>query len=136
VGVTVNQPGQQGGAAQIDGLDAGRRIGLHSRRRTNFFDLAVFNQPAAGESTFPVRGSSRRPAFIRVTGAGDWAMSCPVENRAKNDAAKSVDNMRIRKKIGIRFIRVTLLNLFELERSGFSSTSLGAEVTPSLMGRT
>src|SRR6266849_2930985 len=25
VGVTVNQPGQQGGAAQIDGLDAGRR---------------------------------------------------------------------------------------------------------------
>jgi hypothetical protein len=30
-----------------------------------------------------------------VAGAGDWAISRPVENRAKNDAADTANNLRI-----------------------------------------
>ena len=44
VRVTVNQSGQQGHAAQIDGLGASRRVRLHPSRRANFLDLAVLNQ--------------------------------------------------------------------------------------------
>jgi hypothetical protein len=51
---------------------------------------------AAGESTFPVRGSSRRPALTRVTGADEWAAICPIENRPKNSGASNVHSMRIR----------------------------------------
>src|SRR4029077_10184232 len=51
---------------------------------------------AAGESTFPVRGSSRRPAFTRVRGAGDWAASCPAENRVKNNATNSANRLCMR----------------------------------------
>src|ERR1700730_12231260 len=50
---------------------------------------------AAGESTFPVRGSRRWPAFTRVMLAGGWAASCPVENSAKNDAANSMNCLRM-----------------------------------------
>jgi hypothetical protein len=35
---------------------------------------------AAGESTFPVHGSSNRPAFTNVVGEGDWAASCVAAN--------------------------------------------------------
>src|SRR5438105_15550503 len=34
---------------------------------------------AADESTFPERGSSNRPAFMRI-GEGDWATSCVAAN--------------------------------------------------------
>ena len=62
VGVGINQTGQYGGAAQINGLDAGRRVSLQLRRSTNLFDLSVSISTAAGESTFPVRGSGS-PSF-------------------------------------------------------------------------
>jgi hypothetical protein len=58
-----------------------------------------------------------------VTEAGDWAATCPFENSVKSDAANN-------KQIRFGFIRVTLLNLFELASSGFSNTSLGDEITP------
>ena len=48
VGVTVNYPGQQCCAAQIDCLKAGRRLRLHLRRRTDLLDLAAFNQHGGG----------------------------------------------------------------------------------------
>src|SRR6202165_701952 len=51
---------------------------------------------AAGESTFPVWGSSSRPAFTRDTEEGDWAASCPVGNRTKNSDAHSVNRLRMR----------------------------------------
>ncbi len=35
---------------------------------------------AAGDRTFPERGSSKRPAFIRVVGKGDSAASCVAAN--------------------------------------------------------
>src|SRR6266404_7379707 len=50
---------------------------------------------AAGEITFPVLGSSRWPAFTRVTGAGDWATICPIENETKNNAANIVHSLRM-----------------------------------------
>src|ERR1700730_4027449 len=50
---------------------------------------------AAGESTFPVLGSSRWPAFTRVTGAGDWATICAIENKTKNNAANIVHSLRM-----------------------------------------
>src|SRR5262249_36131544 len=50
----------------------------------------------APKSTFPVRGSSSRPAFTSVTRTGDWAASGAVENRTKNNAANTVNNLRIR----------------------------------------
>src|SRR5262249_38213724 len=48
VGVTVNQPGQQCCAAEINCLDAGRRISFQSRGRADFLDLPVFDQNGRG----------------------------------------------------------------------------------------
>jgi hypothetical protein len=50
--VAVDQTGQQGGAPQIDGLHA-RCMRLHLRRRTNLFDLAVFNQDSRRRKHIP-----------------------------------------------------------------------------------
>src|SRR5215472_1337293 len=43
----------------------------------------------AGVRTFPVRGSSNRPALTRVTGAMDWALSC-TETDARSTSAKNL----------------------------------------------
>src|SRR5690348_2016183 len=61
---------------------------------------------AAGESTFPVRGSSKRPALTKVV----WAASCPAP---KLSAAN-------RNRIRVRFMRVFLLKLFEPKRRRLS----------------
>ena len=68
--VTVNQPGQQGRAAQIDCLDAGWRVRLHSRRRTDFLDLAVLDQHGRGREHVPGPGIEQLGRFDEnVTGA-------------------------------------------------------------------
>jgi hypothetical protein len=42
VGVTINQPGEQGRASQIDGFRARCGVLLHFGRRTHLLDLTVF----------------------------------------------------------------------------------------------
>jgi hypothetical protein len=61
--MTVNQPGQQGCAAEINGTDAGRRIRLHSRRRTDFLDLAVFNEHGCWRKHIPSPGIEQSASF-------------------------------------------------------------------------
>src|SRR5882762_4758914 len=51
---------------------------------------------AAGESTCPVRGSSIRPALTRVWTVGVWATTSPMENKTKNNAARTVHTLGMR----------------------------------------
>jgi hypothetical protein len=44
VRVAVDQPGHEGRAAEIDPLDAGRRVGLHLRWRADLLDLVSLDQ--------------------------------------------------------------------------------------------
>src|SRR5438552_981825 len=76
------------------------------------FPLSI--STAAGESTFPVRGSSRRAALTRVTEAGVWAASCPTDNRT-NDIAKSKKGLRMRLN-GLRKNNCLILPIMALDR--------------------
>ena len=51
---------------------------------------------AAGASTFPVRGSSNRPALTKVTRAEDWARTGPVETTATTAKTANVASFRMR----------------------------------------
>ena len=53
VRVAVDQARQQRRAAEIDRFDVAGRVRLHLQRRTNFLDLAVFNQHGCGRKHIP-----------------------------------------------------------------------------------
>ena len=61
--MAVNQPRQQGSAAQIDNRDASRRIRLYFRWSTNFLDLSVFNQDRNGRSHVARPGVDQMASF-------------------------------------------------------------------------
>src|SRR5213078_1413084 len=51
--MAVNQTWQHGSVAEIDCFDVAGRVSLNLWRRTNFFDLAVFNQHRGGRKDIP-----------------------------------------------------------------------------------
>src|ERR1700730_14987203 len=82
-----------------------------------FLTLPSSISTAPGERAFPVRGSSNRPAFTRITTVGDWAASCPIGNSAKYNGANSMNSLRIRLTTPLRnnplILSVTILHRIE-----------------------
>jgi hypothetical protein len=89
--VTIDQPRQQRCVTEIDDSQAG----------TPFCDadptcliLSPSVTTAAEVSTCPLRGSSSRPALVRVTGVAVWAISCIDDARAALSSTNSVMRFR------------------------------------------
>ena len=70
VSMTVNQSGQQGGTAKINGVDARRRVSLHPRREANLLDLAVFNQHGRGRKHVSRPWVEQPASFYQGDGSG------------------------------------------------------------------
>jgi hypothetical protein len=80
VGVTVNQPSQQSGISQIDGLHANGRMRPHLRRRTNILDLAVFNQHGGGRKHIPGPGIEQSTSLHQCQENGRLSGESPIES--------------------------------------------------------
>ena len=95
VRVAVNQSRQQGCGCRESMIFAPAGTAICEDEPTCLI-LSPSIRTAAGASTFPVRGSSSRAAFTRVTGAADWPRSWSVEYFATSNNSKNTANFRIR----------------------------------------